>query len=77
MKLYTSSASANAEIDLFWMPASESRLVRVAASIAKGNPEDMPRKKAAIGADSKYGRAPRGKRSRQDRVEVSVFILVH
>ena len=77
LKLYTSNASANAEMDLFWMPASERRLVSVAASIAKGNPEDTPRKKAASGADSKYGRAPRGKRLRQDRVEVSVFILVH
>src|SRR5262245_45901196 len=77
LKLYTSNASANAEMDLFWMPASERRLVSVAASIAKGNPEDMPRKKAASGADSKYGRAPRGKRSRQDKVNASVFIVAH
>src|SRR6185503_4010496 len=72
LKLYTSSASAKAEIERFSIPASESRFVRVAASNANGNPEEIPRNRAAKGAASKYGRTPAGKRLRHVEARTTV-----
>src|SRR5918992_5269908 len=54
------------------MPCCARRVVRVAPIIAKAKPEEMPRKSAASGAGSTYGRIPLAQRvviiDRQGRV---------
>src|SRR5262245_3639408 len=57
--------SANAVTALLVMPCWASRVVRVAPIMAKPKPEEMPRKRAASGADSKYGLSPFGNLARR------------
>jgi hypothetical protein len=52
LKLSARKVRAKAVTELFDMPSCASRVVRVAPIKAKGKPDEMPRKNAAIGPDS-------------------------
>ena len=65
LKLKARNVNAKAVTALFLRPSCARRVVRVAAIIANPKPDDTPRKNAAIGAASTYGRTPSGSRLRQ------------
>src|SRR5512139_973144 len=58
------------------MPSCASRVVSVAAISAKGAPEETPRKNAASGAGSVYGRTPAGRAARQPATGLEVPVIV-
>ncbi len=62
LKLKARNVNANAVTVLFLIPSCASLVVSVAAIIANPKPDETPRKNAAIGAASTYGRTLSGSR---------------